>query len=154
MQDYLWELNLNYCLIYLNDIVVYSQTLDDHLCQLRAVFNQFWEHNLKLKPLKFTFFQEEITHLGHCVSVEGVKPSNYNVQKILDEPLPMTYTQIQEFIGMANHYCRFIKDFLKISQPLDYTKGKGAKKREALELTPEAIVAVHTLKKALTEGLH
>ena len=104
MQDCLGELNLNYCLIYLDDIVVYSRTLDDHLYRLRAVFNHFQEHNLKLKPSKCSFFREEITYLGHRVSAEGVKPSDLNVQKILDTPPPSTYTQIREFIGMANHY--------------------------------------------------
>ena len=66
----------------------------------------------------------------------------------------MTYTQIREFIGMANHYRRFIKNFSKISHPLhEYTTGEGAKKKkEALELTPEAIKAVQILKKALMEA--
>ena len=66
----------------------------------------------------------------------------------------MTYTQIWEFIGMANHYRRFIKNFSKISRPLhEYTEGEGAKKKkEALELMPEAIEVVCILKKALTEA--
>ena len=155
MQDYLGELNLNYCLIYLDDLVVYSRTLDDHLYHLCAVFNRFQEHNLKLKPSKCSFFQEEITYLGHRVSTEGVKPSDVNVQKILDTSPPSTYTQIREFIGMANHYRRFIKDFSKICRPLhQYTKGAGAKKKgESVILTPEALAMVDTLKKALTEAL-
>ena len=130
MQDCLGELNLNYCLIYLDDIVVYSRMLDNHLYRLRAVFNRFREHNLKLKPSKCSFFQEEITYLGHRVSTEGVKPSDVNVQKILDTPPPSTYTQIWEFIGMANHYRRFIKGFSKICRPLhQYTEEAGAKKK-------------------------
>ena len=87
-------------------------------------------------------------YLGQWVSVERAKPSNQNVQKkILDIPLLTTYTQIWEFIGMANHYHWFIKDFSKISQPLhEYTEGEGAKKKkEALELTPEAVIAINEM---------
>ena len=78
------------------------------------------------------------------MSAEGVKPSDVNVQKILDTPPPSTYTQIREFIGMANHYRRFIKGFSKICHPLhQYTKRAGAKKKgEPVVLTPEALAVV------------
>ena len=68
MQNWLGELNLIYCLIYLDDIVVFSQTVEEHLHHLCVVSDQFREHNLKLKPLKCNFFTEEITYLAHRVS--------------------------------------------------------------------------------------
>ena len=65
MQNCLGELNLIYCLIYLDDIVIFSHTAEEHLHHLHVVFDQFREHNLKLKPSKCNFFREEITYLAH-----------------------------------------------------------------------------------------
>ena len=154
MQECLGELNLSYCLIYMDDIVVYARTLQDHLYRLRRVFDRFREHRLKLKPSKCAFFKEEITYLGHRVSAEGVKPATTNVDKILDKRPPRTYTEIREFLGMVNHYRRFIKDCSKISRPLTaYTEGEGSKRKtEEVQLDPKALEAFHELKTALTEA--
>ena len=65
MQNCLGELNLIYCLIYLDNIAVFSQTAQEHLHHLHVVFDRFREHNLKLKPLKCNFFKEDITYLVH-----------------------------------------------------------------------------------------
>ena len=76
MQNYLGELNLTYTLIYLDDVIIISQTEEEHLIRLRAVFEHFWEHGLKLKPSKCHFLQKEIVFLGHRVSEEGMKPGD------------------------------------------------------------------------------
>ena len=126
MQECLGELNLNYCLIYMDDIVVYAHILQDHLYHLWRVFDRFREHRLKLKPSKCAFFKKEITYLGHRGSAEGVKPAIINIDKILEKRPPRTYTEIREFLGMVNHYRRFIKDCSKISRALTtYTEGEG-----------------------------
>ena len=65
MQNCLGELNLIYCLIYLDDIIVFSQVAEEHLHYLHIVIDQFREHNLKLKPSKCKHFREEITYLAH-----------------------------------------------------------------------------------------
>ena len=65
MQNCLGELNLIYCLIYLDNIVVFSRTVEEHFHQLHVIFDWFREHNLKLKPSKCNFFREEITYLAH-----------------------------------------------------------------------------------------
>ena len=72
MQNCLGELNLIYCLIYLDDIVVFSQTVEECLHHLCVIFDQFREHNLKLKPSKCNIFREEITYLVHQVSKDRV----------------------------------------------------------------------------------
>ena len=79
MQNCLGELNLTYALIYLDDVIVFSSTKEDHLHQLRVVFGRFLEHGLKLKPSKCHFLQEEITFLGHQVSAQGMKPGTENL---------------------------------------------------------------------------
>ena len=72
MQNCLGELNLIYCQIYLEDIVVFLHTVEEHLHQLHVIFDHFREHKLKLKLSKCNFFKEEITYLAHQVSKDGV----------------------------------------------------------------------------------
>ena len=79
MQNSLCELNLIYCLIYLDDIIIFLWTTEAHLHRLHVVFDQFRGYNLKLKPSKCSFFKEEINYLAHRVSKEGVQPSDLNL---------------------------------------------------------------------------
>ena len=150
MQNCLGELNLTYCLIYLDDVIVYSKTEEGHVHRLRTVFERFRENNLKLKPSKCNLFRQEITYLAHHVSKEGVRPSRENLTAVADFPPPDNYTQIRAFLGLAGHYRRFIKGFSRIAEPLhEYLSGEGAsKKTEKLELSPEALRSFETLKKA------
>ena len=88
-----------YCLIYLNDIVIFSHTAEEHLYHLHVVFNWFREHNLTLKPLKCNFFGEEISYLAHQISTDGVQPSNSNLKAIAECTPPKTYTGVCAFLG-------------------------------------------------------
>ena len=72
MQNCMGELNFIYCLIYLDDLIMFLQTAEEHLHQLRVVFNCLQEYNLKLKSLKCSPFSEEINYLAHKVSKRGV----------------------------------------------------------------------------------
>ena len=79
MQNMLGELNLAYCIIYLDDVIVYGHMEEEHLERLRIVLERFREFNLKLKPSKCSFFQSEIVYLAHHVSKEGIHPSDENI---------------------------------------------------------------------------
>ena len=94
MQNCLGELNLIYCLIYLDDLTVFLQTAEEHLHQLCVVFDRLREYNLKLKPSKFSLFTEEINYLAHRASKQGVQPSNVNLKAIAECTLLQTYTEI------------------------------------------------------------
>ena len=72
MQNCLAELNLTYCLIYLDDVIVLSKMEEECLKHLHVVFSHFQEHNLRLKPTKCDFFWDEINYLSHNVSKEGM----------------------------------------------------------------------------------
>ena len=95
MQNCLGKLNLMYALIYLDDIVVFSDTEKEHVKHLAAVFERFHEHGLKLKPSKCEFFKEEINYLGHCVSTDGMKPGTDNLDGIAAMVPPTTATGIR-----------------------------------------------------------
>ena len=148
MQNCLGELNLTYALIYLDDVIVYSSTEEDHLHRLRVVFGRFLEHGLKLKPSKCHFLQDEITFLGHQISAQGMKPGTENLRAIAEMAPPTTYTGIREFTGMTGFFRRFIKGYAKIAKPLnDMLSGEASKlKSEPVELTPEALQAFEELK--------
>ena len=82
MQNCLGKLNLTYALIYLDDVIVFSQTEEEHFHRLQVVFARFLEHGLKLKPSKCHFLQDEITFLGHEISADRMKPGTANLKAI------------------------------------------------------------------------
>ena len=88
MQNCMGELNLIYCLIYLDYLIVFLQMEEEHLHQLHVVFDQLREYNLKLKPLKCSLFKEKINYLAHEVSKQGVQPSKTNLKAIAEYALP------------------------------------------------------------------
>ena len=130
MTNCLGELNYSIYLVYLDDVVIYSSTQEEHIECLRAVFECFRLHGLKLKPLKCEFFEEKIEYLGHSISLKGVWPSRDNLKAITKYPEPTTYTAVMGFIRLIGHYRHFIKDFAKITDPLhEYARGDTAKKK-------------------------
>ena len=89
MQNCLGELNLTYCLIYLDDVIVFSHTEEEHLERMRVIFDRLQEHGLKLKPSKCEVFKMEINYLAHHVSKKGIQPSKKNLDaNILKLVLP------------------------------------------------------------------
>ena len=140
MQNCLGELNLTYCLIYLDDVIVFSETPEEHLLRMRVVLDCLREHGLKLKPSKCDVFKLEINYLVHHVSKEGVRTSKKNLESIAQCPPQDTYTKVKSFVGLVGHYRHFIKGFAKIAVPLyDLTSGENKdKKSEHVDLSPEA----------------
>ena len=148
MQNCLGELNLTYCLIYLDDVIVFSETPEEHLQRMRVVFDHLQEHGLKLKPSKCDVFKSEINYLAHHVSKKGVHPSKKNLESIA-QCLPLdTYTKVKSFVGLVGHYWHFIKGFVKIAAPLyDLTSGDNKdKKSEHIDLSLDAREAFDRLK--------
>ena len=154
MLNCLGELNLTYCLIYLDDVIIFSQTEEEHLEWMHVVFNRFQKHGLKLKPSKCKVFQTEINYLAHHVSKKGVLPSKKNLEAIAQCPPPDTYTKVKSFVGLIGHYRLFIKGFTNIVAPLyDLTSGENKdKKSEHLDLPPKAREAFDRLKAACLQA--
>ena len=121
--------NLTYkiCLIYLDDILVYSRTFEEHLCHLRQVFDRLRHANLKLKPSKCKFACPQVKYLGHVVSPEGIAPDDDKISAFRDFPRPHNVKTVRSFLGLANYYRRFIKDFAKIASPLNQLLRKDHK---------------------------
>ena len=149
-QNCLGELNLIYCFIYLDDLIVSLQTAEEHLHWLHVVFIWLREYNLKLKPSKCSLFKEEINYLAHQVSKQGVWHSNTNWKAITECAPLQTYTEIWAFLDLVGHYRQFIKGFAWIAQPLNkHLAGEGAsRKSEQVLLSENALEAFQVLKQA------
>ena len=154
MLNCLGELNLTYCLIYLDDVIIFSRLEEEHLERMHVVFDRFREHGLKLKPYKCEVFKTEINYLAHHVSKRGVLPSKKNLEAIAQCLPPDTYTKVKSFVGLVGHYRRFIKGFTNIATPLyDLTRGENKdKKSEHLDLPQEAREAFDCLKAACLQA--
>ena len=154
MLNCLGELNLTYCLIYLDDVIIFSRTEEEHLERMRVVFDRFREHGLKLKPSKCEVFKTEINYLAHHMSKRGVLPSKKNLEAIAQCPPPDTYTKVKSFVGLVGHYRCFIKGFANITAPLyNLTSGENKdKKSEHLDLPQEAREAFDCLKAACLQA--
>ena len=148
MQFCMGELNLIYCLIYLDDLAVFSQMEEEHLHWLHVVLDQLREYNLKLKPSKCSLFKGKINYLAHQVSKQGIQPSNMNLKAIAECAPPRTYTDIRAFLSLIGHHRQFIKGFARIAQPLnEHLAGEGAsRKLEQVSLSKEALEAFQALK--------
>lgn len=121
-----------HCLVYLDDILIYSNGLREHLEKLRAVFDRLRLTNLKVQLDKSEFLRREVQYLGHTLTKDGLRPNNDKIQVVIDYPIPETQTEIKRFLGFIGYYRRFIKDFSKITQPLTacLRKGKTVEKSE------------------------
>ena len=104
MLNCLGELNPTYCLIYLDDLIIFSWTEEEHLERMRVVFDCLHKHGLKLKPSKCDVFKTENNYLAHHVSKKGVLPSKKNLEAIAECPPPDTYTKVKSFVGLVGHY--------------------------------------------------
>ena len=132
-------------LVYLDDIIVYSRTLADHLGHLRQVFHRIQEHGLKLKPKKCALFQEEVCYLGHIVSPTGVAVNPDQVTRVQGWKPPTTVRQVRSFLGLANYYRQYVPQFGKTAEPLIRLTDAG----RAFVWSPECQEAFLALKRCL-----
>ena len=120
--------DLPFCTVYIDDILVFSKSLKEHLQHLRIILQRLREHGLILHPEKCAFGKDEIEFLGHAISSKGVAPTQEKVSAINNFPTPKSIKSLQEFIGMITYYHRFLPGVAKILVPLhDALKGKKKK---------------------------
>ena len=152
MQSCLGNLHLQYCIIYLDDIIVLSKTLQEHLTSLQAVFEKLKKAELKLKPSKCEFFKQELTSLGHVVSKNSIQTDSKKVKAICRWPMPTNVTEVRSFLGFTNYYQRFIKKYAQVAKPLHkLISGENvSKKWNSIKWDPECQEAFDRLKELCT----
>ena len=136
-----WEI----CLYYLDDIIVFSRTWEEHIQRLEEVFQRLIEAGLTLGATKCRLAEKEVEFLGHVVSEEGLKPNPRLLECIREIKPPKTVTEVRSFLGLVGYYRRFVKGFSDIATPLNRLLEKG----KEIVWTPECEQAFQTLKDAL-----
>ena len=104
--------------VYLDDILVFSRTLKQHLHYLKTVIEKLSDVGLKLKPTKCRFAQPELEYLGHVVGRDGLKTSPRLVESVQQFPVPKSTNDVRRFLGLTSYYRKFIPNFAKIARPL------------------------------------
>lgn len=125
MEKCMGDLHLKEVLVFLDDLIIFCDTLEEHERRLLRVLQRLQEYGLKLSPEKCKFFQTSVRkHLGHVVSVEGVETDPEKVSALKSWPVPKTLKELRSFLGFAGYYRRFIQGYAEIAKPLnDLTKG-------------------------------
>eukprot|EP00731_Ephydatia_muelleri_P012982 Em0007g292a len=118
MDRVLGGLKWSSCLVYFDDIIVVGRTFKDHLHHLSKVLAQLRGAGLKLKPTKCSLCQQRVAFLGHIVSAEGIATDPSKTDAVSKWPTPLSKKEVQQFLGLANYYRRFVKNFASISKPL------------------------------------
>ena len=107
-----------FVVIYIDDILVYSKTEDEHAEHLRLILTKLREHRLYAKFSKCEFWLKELIFLGHVVSAQGVAVVPDKIQSILDWETPKSVKDVRSFLGLAGYYRRFIEGFSKLAKPM------------------------------------
>lgn len=123
MERVLTGLHWKICLVYLDDIIVYASTFEQHLDRLQQVLDCLHSAGLRLKPQKCRLFRTEVLYLGFVVCAGGVKSDPEKVNKVRNWPVPSNVTEVRSFLGLCSYYRKFVKGFSDIAVPLfDLTK--------------------------------
>jgi hypothetical protein len=134
------------CVVYLDDILIYSETEDEHVRHVSEILETLQKHNLFVKLEKCVFHQEEVEFLGYLVGKNGVRMDPAKVSAVAEWPEPKNVRDVQSFLGFANFYRRFIPDYSEKSLELTAL----LKKDRPFVWTPEAQKSFDTLKATFT----
>ena len=118
---------LKFSFAYLDDIIIFSKTAEDHLKHIQIIINRLRAAQLKLKKSKCSFFKKKLYYLGHLLTTEGIKPQNEKVKAIHEMKPPTTPKGVREFLGMVGYYRKFINRFADAARPLTKLTRKNCK---------------------------
>lgn len=138
---------LNYisCFIYLDDLIIFGNSLQNHNQNLMKVLQRLRKVNLKLNPSKCEFLKKSILYLGHYISSEGIAPDPQKTSVLKNYPVPTNSDEVKRFTSFANYYRKFVKNFAEIAQPLNSLSKRG----KVFLWTEECQNSFETLKNSL-----
>jgi hypothetical protein len=155
MHDALGDLLRDCCVAYLDDILIFSDTLEQHDRHVRLVLSALRQRQLFVNPKKCLLFAPAVEFLGHLVGTDGVRPLQDKIAAVRDWPAPTSVAEVRVFLGFANYYRHFVARFAIIARPItDLLRGldKTGDPTAAINWTPERDEAFKQLKQALTSA--
>lgn len=123
LRDYINKI----CVVYLDDILIFSTSIQEHIDSIYKIFERLRKYNLKLQIDKCKFFGKETEYLGHVLTREGIKPNEKKINTIKNLRLPTTMKAIKSSLGVTGYYRKFIKDYAKVAQPMTHYLKKRQK---------------------------
>ncbi|KAL5018859.1 hypothetical protein ScPMuIL_004581, partial [Solemya velum] len=145
MEKVLTGLTWRLCLVYLDDIIIYSKNFEEHISNLSEVLQRLMEANLKLSPEKCTLLQREVTFLGHVVSEHGISTDLRKTEAVRNWVVPRNVKEVRSFLGLCSYYRKHVCQFASIAKPLHQLTEKG----RDFHWTNECQKAFEKLKTAL-----
>ena len=145
-----------FAMAYLDDIIIFSSTFEEHLTRLDEVFGKLKDCGLKLKASKCHLFQKRVKYLGHVISEKGIEADPDKIESVLNWPIPTTVHELRQTLGFFGYYRRFIKNYSMITKPLHellqgHENTKRANKRTDIRLDQTAQLAIRELQEHLTK---
>lgn len=119
MDQALSGLQGNEAFVYLDDIVIYAESLEDHSMKFRKLMDRLRKAGLTLQPDKCEFLRKEVAYLGHIITQNGVKPNPDKIAAVRNYPIPKNPKQIKQFLGLIGYYRRFIPNMSKVAKPIN-----------------------------------
>ena len=136
-----------FVLVFFNDVLIYSDSLQSHWQHLEAVFTTMKQHQMYLKESKCSFAQPKVEYLGHDISAEGVETDPRKIEVISKWSVPKTIKELRSFLGLTGYYRKFIPGYATISKPMADLLKKGA-----FSWNEQAESAFHQSKEALAQA--
>jgi transposase InsO family protein len=136
------------CVVYLDDIVVFSSSLNQHVERLELVLQRLQNAGLKLKPEKCKLMRRAVDFLGHIVSADGVSVNPDKISAVVDWPIPANITELRAFLGLCSYYRKFVQGFSEVAAPLYNLTSK----KNQFIWDNDCQVAFDTLKTKLTSA--
>jgi len=136
------------CLVYLDDIIVFSRDFDTHLTRLREIFTRLRTANLKVHIKKCSIFQQRLNFLGHVLTETGIEVQPEKVEAVENWPTPCNLPELRSFVGLCSYYRKFIAGFADLAAPLHALTRKNAR----FQWNSEQEEASNQLKERLTSA--
>lgn len=139
-------------LIYLDDILIATETISENLSILKEVFEILVQNLLELRLDKCSFLKKSINFLGYCINHEGIRPSEENLLAIKNYPIPRNVTEVQSFVALASYFRRYVNGFSIIAKPLyDLLKKTAKFKFEKEEMEAFAVLKEKLISKPILD---
>ena len=150
MNVILKDVNYQKCLIYLDDVLIFSNSFHNHVKNVKIILEKLRLSGVKLSPTKCFFFKKELAYLGHVISDKGIHTDPGKIEKLQKWERPKNLKELQKFLGFCNYYRNFVKDYTEIALPLENLL--NSKSEKELDWSSEAEKSFVNLKSKLTSA--